>query len=252
MREPPGPCGAGRLRCVWLCGAWPLCVPAGGGPPRGLLPRQISGRRVACFVGPGRCVCRWAAARPRDRHTRACGSEWSISKPGQAPPPPTGTAARPRRRPPAPRPGPAAVHRHHGQALQASAGPAAASYRSGLLSVSCPPWPSGPSCALHTGACGAVCGGASSRCPAGRTAAFHRSGIIVVSGLVLPPPINFACNSPPLSCRCVSVCSVVSLVFLNCMRLLLNAAPDSARRYRGGAFWTLSALPIDQTGCVRG
>ena len=36
----------------------------------------------------------WAAARPRDRHTRACGSEWSISKPGQALPPPTGAAAR--------------------------------------------------------------------------------------------------------------------------------------------------------------
>ena len=36
------------------------------------------------FVGPGRCVCRWAAARPRDRHTRACGSEWSISKPARA------------------------------------------------------------------------------------------------------------------------------------------------------------------------
>ena len=48
-----------------------------------------------CFVGPGRCVCRWAAARPRDRHTRACGSEWSISRPALALPPPTGTAARP-------------------------------------------------------------------------------------------------------------------------------------------------------------
>ena len=47
-------------------------------------------------VGPGRCVCRWAAARPRDRHTRACGSEWSISRPALALPPPTGTAARPR------------------------------------------------------------------------------------------------------------------------------------------------------------
>ena len=35
--------------------------------------------------------CPWAAARPRDRHTRACGSEWSISKPGQALPPPPGT-----------------------------------------------------------------------------------------------------------------------------------------------------------------
>ena len=55
-------------------------------------------------VGPGCLVCPWAAARPRDRHTRACGSEWSISKPGQAPPPPTGTAAglalRPLRCPP--------------------------------------------------------------------------------------------------------------------------------------------------------
>ena len=35
-------------------------------------------------VGPGCCVCRWAAARPRDRHTRACGSEWSISRPALA------------------------------------------------------------------------------------------------------------------------------------------------------------------------
>ena len=58
------------------------------------------------MFGPGCLVCPWAAARPRDRHTRACGSEWSISKPGQAPPPPTGTAARPCRRPRAPQPGP--------------------------------------------------------------------------------------------------------------------------------------------------
>ena len=35
--------------------------------------------------------CLRAAARPRDRHTRAFGSEWSISKPGQALPPPSGT-----------------------------------------------------------------------------------------------------------------------------------------------------------------
>ena len=35
--------------------------------------------------------CPGAAARPRDRHTRACGSEWSISKPGQALPPPSVT-----------------------------------------------------------------------------------------------------------------------------------------------------------------
>ena len=52
-------------------------------------------RVLALLVGPGRCVCRWAAARPRDRHTRACGSEWSISRPALALPPPTGTAARP-------------------------------------------------------------------------------------------------------------------------------------------------------------
>ena len=61
-----------------------------------LWPHGCSGRRVVCLDGPGRCVCRWAAARPRDRHTRACGSEWSISRPALALPPPTGTAARPR------------------------------------------------------------------------------------------------------------------------------------------------------------
>ena len=47
------------------------------------------------MFGPGCLVCPWAAARPRDRHTRACGLERSISKPGQALPPPTGTAVRP-------------------------------------------------------------------------------------------------------------------------------------------------------------
>ena len=49
--------------------------------------------RCGCWLLWG-CVCRWAAARPRDRHTRAFGSESSISKPGQALPPPTGTSAR--------------------------------------------------------------------------------------------------------------------------------------------------------------
>ena len=43
-----------------------------------------------------------------------------------------------------------------------------------------PAWPSGPSGALHTGgACDAVCGGASSRCPAGPAAASYRSGLVV-------------------------------------------------------------------------
>ena len=84
--------------------------------------------------GPGRCVCRWAAARPsdgvacgatgvpgaawgraalwgpaavcaggrrpaREIATRELRSEWSISRPALALPPPTGTAARPRHRP---------------------------------------------------------------------------------------------------------------------------------------------------------
>ena len=53
--------------------------------------RLISGHREVCLCGLDRCVCRWAAARPRDRRTRAFGSESSISKPGQALPPPTGT-----------------------------------------------------------------------------------------------------------------------------------------------------------------
>ena len=55
----------------WRCGCW-------------LWMRLISGHREVCLCGLDRCVCRWAAARPRDRHTRAFGSESSISKPGQA------------------------------------------------------------------------------------------------------------------------------------------------------------------------
>ena len=42
--------------------------------------------------GPGRCVCRWAAARPRAVRA-ASFARRVVSKPGQAPPPPTGTAA---------------------------------------------------------------------------------------------------------------------------------------------------------------
>ena len=44
--------------------------------------------------GPGRCVCRWAAARPRAVRA-ASFARRVVSKPGQAPPPPTGTAADP-------------------------------------------------------------------------------------------------------------------------------------------------------------
>ena len=44
--------------------------------------------------GLGRCVCRWAAARPRAVRA-ASFARRVVSKPGQAPPPPTGTAADP-------------------------------------------------------------------------------------------------------------------------------------------------------------
>ena len=43
--------------------------------------------------GPGRCVCRWAAAGPRAVRA-ASFARRVVSKPGQAPPPPTGTVAR--------------------------------------------------------------------------------------------------------------------------------------------------------------
>ena len=73
--------------------------------PGFLLP--VASRVVACGAagvpgavgpgrldGPGRCVCRWAAVRPRA--VRAVSfARRVVSKPGQAPPPPTGTAARP-------------------------------------------------------------------------------------------------------------------------------------------------------------
>ena len=87
-------------------------------------PRVVGAAGVPGAVGPGHCVCRWAAARPRAVRA-ASFARRVVSKPGQAPPPPTGTAAgpsgalhtggacvawtspaRPCRRPPAPRPGP--------------------------------------------------------------------------------------------------------------------------------------------------
>ena len=175
MREPPGPCGAGRLRCVCWAGclmhpwaaARPLTVRAASFARRvGSKPGQAPQASRRPPIGRGACVL-----------------------PGQALPPPTGAAAWPRHRPPAPRPGPAAAA-----------------------------WPRR-----------------------------HR-----VSKPALSLLINFACNSPPLSCRFVSVCSVMSLVFLNCMRLMFRTGPAAIRRYRERANLSLSDLPIDQTGCVRG
>ena len=177
----------GFLRCLVAC-----CSPGvpGAALGRGFDSPHLHNMVLLVFrvpeapaVGPGRCVCRWAAARPRDRHTRACGSEWSISRPALALPPPTGTATRPRHR----------------------------------LRVSQP----GPSGALHT--CGAWslmcywvrCFGARPGPAAAhgcRSLALrslwrpsHQWGLVCwrvawrvgsMSGQSPPPPINFACNSP--------------------------------------------------------
>ena len=122
-------CLGALVWCLLLCCSWR---------------RWCSGRRVAYLDGPGRCVCRWAAARPRDRHTRACGSEWSISRP-----------AWPCRHPPAPsgalhtggawslmcgsarrlvvRPGLATARWHRSQALPPPAGTAAGELRETVI-----------------------------------------------------------------------------------------------------------------------
>ena len=96
-----------------------------GGLPRVCVACGAAG--VPGAVGPGRCVCRCAAARPRAVRA-ASFARRVVSKPGQAPPPPTSTAAgpsgalhtggdcgavnspaRPRRSQRAPQPGPAAT-----------------------------------------------------------------------------------------------------------------------------------------------
>ena len=70
-----------------------------GGVPRGAPPVGVWCWRpmgVWCCVGPGCLVCPWAAARPRDRHTRASLGVVDLEA----------------------RPGPAAAHRHRGLALR--------------------------------------------------------------------------------------------------------------------------------------
>ena len=97
------------------------------------MPRLISGRRVACLNGPGRCVCRRAAARPRDRHTRASLGVVDLEA----------------------RPGPSAALRHRGQALQAPRRPPIG--RACVLAMALPPpsgtaaWPRRPRDGLRAG-----------------------------------------------------------------------------------------------------
>ena len=133
-------CSGRRLILLWGRAAW--CA-RGRRPAREpsapAAQPEFAIELVACgsagvpgAVGPGR---------PRDRHTRACGSEWSISKPARA--------LRILRRPPhrrclwfwCARPDPAAAH---GRRSQAPPPPTGAAAR-----------PSCPSGALHTGG---VCG----------------------------------------------------------------------------------------------
>ena len=138
------------------------------------MPRSV----LALLVGPGRCVCRWAAARPRDRHTRAALGVVDL----EARPGPAAThgrcsqALRSLRLPPhqwrcvaacgwvrrlEARPGPAATHWHRGQAPLPPTGPAAHGCRSqALLRPLDPPAPFTPAVqpefAIELVACGSA------------------------------------------------------------------------------------------------
>ena len=89
LRRPSTSAATGMLVCVSV-----RCLEARPCPPVPPAPSTP--------VAPGRCVCRWVAARPRAVRA-ASFARRVVSKPGEAPPP-TGTAARPCRRPRAPRP----------------------------------------------------------------------------------------------------------------------------------------------------
>ena len=95
MREPPGPCGAGRLRCV--CWAGPLCVPVAAARRVACCPDRFPAAAWPVVLGLA-AVCAGGRRPAREIATREPGgSEWSISRPALALPPPTGTAAWPRR-----------------------------------------------------------------------------------------------------------------------------------------------------------
>ena len=127
--------------------------------------RLISGHREVCLCGLDRCVCRWAAARPRDRRTRAFGSESSISKPGQALPPPTGTL-------------------HTGGAFHCCAHPIQASP------------PTGTAAKLHSQASLVP---QLTRCPPHRRClvCWWVIGVVLKPGQVLPPPTGTAVGHQP-------------------------------------------------------
>ena len=184
--DPFGICG--------FCFPWLLLVvPRVFRAPRGL------SRGPGCFVGPGRCVCRWAAARPRDRHTRAALGVVDLEA----------------------RPGPAATHRHRGQAL---------------LPLRRPPhqW-------------GRAAPWAAARPLAVRAASFARR-VALKPGQAPPPPINFARNSP-------AACSNIEFASLELQRFqaLLKLRPIELRARFGWRWcrrcpWVLQPGPAAACG----
>ena len=154
----PGAVGPG-------CGARPLCVPVGGGPPARSPHASLKARSGRSRGPPWPCR-HPPAPRPGPPDPPVPSTPVGLGRceyPCQAPPPPTGTAAR----------------------------------------------PSGPSGLLHT------------------------CGDCVLACCSSPP--NFACNSPPVVCLFVSVRTVTSLVFLNCMRFCLALALTPIRAQHPGS-----------------
>ena len=100
-RSPPWPSGpSGALHTG---GAWPLCVPVGGGLPACccLWPRGRSGHRVACLVGRAALCARGRRPAREPSAPRAFGSARRLEA----------------------RPGPATAHGHRSLALQSLAVP---------------------------------------------------------------------------------------------------------------------------------